>query len=413
MSRFEKEKFEPVEQTDIKLMKQSKQLPNIPNNIGIVQYSSLFTSKANISKKHLPLVGKESTCTLSLSSSNGSPVPVPSSLISCSLSTPDSKLSIECSVKESRQTGEYTVTFTPITRGLHQLQVRIGKSHVRGSPVSIPVSVPPEDRHTPVDVITGLSRPWGVAMTKEGLMVVSEYDRNCVTILNKEGKKIKSLGLRGTGRGHFKHPTGIAQTATHAFLVADCDNHHIQQFTMDGECLLCVGSKGIGPLQFNEPTGIAVSKVTGQVFVSELGNHRIQVLNSDSSFSRTFGVHGSKEGQFNEPRDLTVDDTGALFVADTFNHRIQQFTSEGRFVSLFKTNTDFPVGIVSCDGVLYVIQHGNKGSLSMYTTSGSHLVSVGGKDSATLQLKTPQHVTIDSEGYLYVSDFNNYRVLIL
>ena len=412
VSDIENIMFEPSEQADITFSKKYRQTFGIPNNIGSIHYSVFPASKVSLSMEQLPLVSRESTCTLSLSSCDGSPVLVPSSLISCSLSTPDSKLSIECSVKESKQTGEYTVTFTPITSSSHQLHVRIGKSHVRGSPVSIPVSVPPEKRGVPTKVITGLNGPWGVAVTKEGQVIVSEYDVHSVAVFNTKGKKIR-FGSKGIGRGQFQGPTGVSVTGNGSILVADCDNHRIQQFTMDGGFISCVGSKGTGPLQFSSPRGIAVNKITGQVFVADTKNDRIQVLNPDLSFSNMFGTSGSKEGQFDAPWDVTVDNRGMLLIADSDNHRIQQFTADGKFVSMFNTDVKYPVGITSHDGVIYVSHHGNN-SVCMYTSNGRYISSIGGKDGTftTLQLKCPQHLIVDSNGYLYVCDYINYRVLM-
>ena len=41
-------------------------------------------------------------------------------------------------------------------------------------------------------------------MTDDGLLIVSERDGNCITVLDKEGEKIWSFGFHGTGRGQLK-----------------------------------------------------------------------------------------------------------------------------------------------------------------------------------------------------------------
>ena len=202
-------------------------------------------------------------------------------------------------MKESRQSGQYNVIFTPVTRGLHQLHVRVYDIEISGSPMSIAVSVPPEKRGTPVKTITGLSGPAGVAVTDDGLVIVNERSANCITILNKEGKKIRSFGSEGTERGQLNNPEGVAISSKGTILVADCFNHRIQEFTMDGKCISCVGTRGKGPLQFNYPQGIAVNRTTGQVVVAEESNHRVQVLYSNLTISHMFGSRGSGQGQFN------------------------------------------------------------------------------------------------------------------
>ena len=159
--------FQPLEQADIELVKSDK-INEIHKNIGKVKYSFLASSKASF--RPLPLAGQKSTVIISF------PVPVPPSLISCSLTPPDNSQPIQCSVKESRQSGQYNVIFTPVTRGLHQLHVGVNDIEISVSPVNIPVSVPPEKRGTPVKTITGLRRPTGIAVTDDGLVIVSERD---------------------------------------------------------------------------------------------------------------------------------------------------------------------------------------------------------------------------------------------
>ena len=223
-------RFQPLEQSDIELVK-SKKTNEICKNIGKVKYSSsLASSKVSASYSPIPLTCQESTITISF---DGSPVPVPPSLISCSLTPPDNSQPIQCSVKESRQSGQYNVVFTPVTRGLHQLHVRVNDIEIPGSPMSIPVSVPPEKRSTPLKTISGLSRPSGIAVTDDGLVIVSESDVGCITILNKEGKKIRSFGSYGTGRGQLMVPEGVAVSSKGTILVADGRKHCIQEFTMD------------------------------------------------------------------------------------------------------------------------------------------------------------------------------------
>ena len=344
--------FQPLEQADIELVKSDK-------NIGKVKYSFLASSKASF--RPLPLAGQKSTVIISF------PVPVPPSLISCSLTPPDNSQPIQCSVKESRQSGQYNVIFTPVTRGLHQLHVGVNDIEISVSPVNIPVSVPPEKRGTPVKTITGLRRPTGIAVTDDGLVIVSERDGHCITILDKEGKKIKSFGSHGTERGQLSYPNGVAVSSKGTILVADWGNHRIQEFTMDGKCISCVGTGGNGPLQFESPHGIAVNRTTGQVLVADYENDRVQILNSNLTFSHMFGRLGSGQGEFSCPSDVAVDNEGFVYVADCDNHRIQKFTLEGQFVCSFGTEGSLP-------GQLYC----------------------------------PAGVTVDDNDLVYVSDWSDY-----
>ena len=355
--------FQPLEQADVELVK-SNRINEICKNVVKVKYSSLASSKVSASFRPLPLTGLKSTITISF---DVSPVSVPSSLISCSLTLPDNSKPIHCSVRESRQSGQYNVVFTPITRGLHQLHVRVYDTEFSGSPLSIPVSVPPEKRGTSLKTISGLRGPSGVTVTDDGLVIVSERGTNCITILDKEGKTIRSFGFEGTERGQLKNPEGVAISSKGTILVADSENHRIQEFTMDGKCKYPVGTRGNGPLHFESPKGIAVNRTTGQVVVADYNNHRVQVLNSNLTFSLMFGSYGAGQGQFKYPTDVAVDNEGFVYVADSYNHRIQKFTIEGQFVWSFDT-----------------------------------------KGSQPGQLFCPSGVTVDDNDLVYVSDQNDY-----
>ena len=403
--------FQPLEQADIELVK-SNNINEIHKNIGKVKYTStlspILSSKVNASCCPLPLVGQESTITISF---DGSPVSVPPSLISCSLTPPDNSQPIQCSVKESRQSGQYNVIFTPVTRGLHQLHVRVCTKEIPGSPVNIPVSVPPEKRGTPVKTITGLRGTSGVAVTEDGLVIVCEG--SCITVLDKEGKKIRLFGSHGTERGQVSFPQGVAISSKGTVIVADCDNHRIQEFTIDGKCISCVGTKGNGLLQFCYPRGIAVNKTTGQVVVTDYFNHRIQVLNSTLTFSYMFGSKGSGRGQFKFPIDIAVDNEGFVYVAEHGNHRIQKFTPEGQFVCSFGTEGSQPgqlyrpAGITVDDHELVYVNCDND-YVSVFKTDGQYHCRI------QKYLCTKRHleywisfisvlgVTVDRNGYLYI-----------
>ena len=407
---FKQESFQPLEQADIKLVK-SKKIEDVHNNIGEIQ-CSYHPSSVRVIDSNLPIMGKESTSTIVLESPDGSPVPLPSSHISCYLTPPDNNQPIECRIKESTQSRQYKVVFTPITRGLHQLHVRVHDNNIPGSPLNIPVSLSPEMRGNPVKCITGLNdRPYGIDVTDDGLIIVSEWNGHRINILDREGKKINSFGSKGSERGQFTNPGSIAVTPKGTILVGDSGNHRIQELTMEGECIACVGEKGNGPLQFQNPRGITINKPTGQVFVADKDNHRIQVLNPDLTFCRTFGSKGSGQGQFIYSRDVTLDSRGFVYVTDTFNHRIQKFTPEGRFVNMFGTEgfkpgqLNCPLGITVDDNDLLYITEVDNHRVCIFSTNGEfiHCFRV---------FCRPFELSFDKYGYLYVCDIDNRRVVV-
>ena len=405
--------FQPLEQPDIQLVK-SDTIPEIHESmIGEVK-CTFNLAKITLPHRHIPLINQESTVTITLFLPDGSPAPVPLSLVNCRLTPPDNSPPIQCSVNESSQSGQYSVVFTPITRGIHQLNVTVNGGNIPGSPVSVPVSVPTKMRVSPVKTITGLNGPTGVAVTDDGLVIVCEGRSHCITILDSEGRKIRSIGTQGKGRGQLQCPQGVAITSKGTILVVDSYNYRIQEFTMEGDCVSCVGTKGTGPPQFSGPSGITINKTTGHVFVVDTGNYRVQVLHPDLTFSHMFGSKGSSQGQFQFPYDVAIDSQGYVYVTDVYNHRVQQFTPEGQPVTLFGTKGSkpgqlyFPSGITLDDNDLVYVNN-NLLFISVYNTSGEYITRIEKSQQYTLQFNG---ITHDSNGYLYSCcyDTNEVRV---
>ena len=405
--------FQPLEQPDIQLVK-SNTIPQIHESmIGEVK-CTFHPAKVTLSRPHIPLINQESTVTIALFLPDGSPAPVTPSLINCRLTPPDNSPPIQCSVKESSQSGQYSVVFTPFTRGIHQLHVTANGGNIPGSPVSVPVSVPPKMRGAPVKTITGLNGPEGVAVTNDELVIVS--GNHCITILDNEGRKIRSIGTQGKGRGELQCPQGVAITSKGTILVVDRDNHRIQEFTMEGDCVSCVGTEGTGPLQFKGPCGIAINKTTGQVFVVDTGNDRVQVLHPDLTFSHMFGSHCSSQRQFDYPIDVAIDSQGYVYVTDCKNHRVQQFTSEGQIVSSFGTRgcepgqLYYPTGITLDDNDLVYVNN-NFQFISVYNTNGWYITRIDKRrhDGHKIMLNC---ITVDTNGDLYTCCFHTDKVQI-
>ena len=302
----------------------------------------------------------------------------------------------------------YTVHCSPVTRGCLKVNVKINGVQVASTSLYIPFN-PYLDNNTPACTIPELNTPFGVAATDDGHIIVSERGSHCVTVLNRDGKKMKSFG-QGSENVKFSQPRGIAITSDNFILVAD--NHKIQKISMDGKCITSIGKQGSGPLEFNEPNGITISQLTGYIYIADYNNHRIQVLNSDLTLSRIFGSHGSAEGEFNHPVDVATDRQGLVYVTDCWNHRIQKFSFEGYILSGIKRQFIYPTGIVIDDNnLIYIAESGNR-CLSVFTTDGQFVRSFGEYGSSVGHFNDPYGITFDKEGYLYICDRSNDRLVV-
>ena len=412
------EELHPKEKADFLLSKDIKSLHHIGD---IVTYSSTALQQCRVKKiNRITPAGKAASFSLSMEAPDSSVLCVPLSSLRCSL-VPVGKgdQPIHTTVTTtSTDPGVYRIQCNPSTRGTHTVKVQVYDVQLEDASLVIPFN-PYLDNITPVRTITEFKRPWGVAISDDNHVIITERNGHCVTILDREGKKVKSLGGEGgSGNVKFSSPRCVAITPDKFILVSD--SHRIQKISMDGYLIASVGEKGSGPLQFSDPRGITISPITGQVYIVDRNNHRIQVLNPDLTFSHSFGSRGSANGQFQSPHDIAIDSQGLVYVTDENNHCIQKFSPDGKFVGQFGTKgfgpgqLKYPFGITidtAATGLVYVSEYGNH-HISVFTSDGVFVSSFGSEGSNIDQFNVPCGLTFDKDGLLYVCDINNRRLVV-
>ena len=349
---------------------------------------------------------------LSVSCNATSSLPFPLDQLSCQLTDPNSQY-VECSIT-STQPGMATVSYTPTLCGAYQLKITVGDTDIPGSPFNVHV-LPSSLMDVPINNITGVSSPWGVAVSNSGEVVVSEHYRHCISVFSRDGKKIRKFGFRGSKLGLFNGPHGVAITTDNHILVADTDNNRIQMFTMKGEFVRSVGEKGNEPLQFNHPVGIAVHP-SGLVLVADDYNHRIQVLHPDLSLSHMFGSKGPGQVQLYFSDGVACDSSGIMYVTDYKNHRVQLFSTDGQFISSFGSEGSQPGQLYQPRGIcidstdtVYVSDCNHR--VSAFSTRGQFLKYFGKQGSG--ELYYPVGIAVyNNTGNLYVCDWCNNRIVV-
>ena len=413
------EELHPKEKADFVLSKDIKSLHHIGD---IVTYSSTALQQCRVKKiDRITPAGKAVSFSLSMEAPDSSVLSVPISSLRCSL-VPVGKgdQPIHTTViTTSTDPGVYRIQCNPSTSGTHTVKVQVYDVQLEDTSLVIPFN-PYLDNITPGGTITELNYPYGAAVSDDNHVIITEYGGHCVTILDREGKKVKSLGGEGgSGNVKFSYPLGVAITPDKFILVSD-ESNRIQKISMDGYLIASVGEWGSGLLQFNNPYGIAISPIAGQVYIADKNNDRIQVLNPDLTFSHSFGSEGSANGQFQYPRDIAIDSQGLVYVADRNNDRIQKFSPDGKFVGQFGTKGSGPGQLSSPEcitidtaatGLVYVSEWDNN-RISVFTSDGVFVSSFGSEGSNIDQFNNPSGLTFDKDGLLYVCDFSNKRLVV-
>ena len=416
--------FHPIEKADIQFIKSSND--SISHHVGSV-VSSAGLEECKVKEiatiKHLP---EEKAISFQLSielpDDEDSLLVLPASSLSLNVvpaANTKPRPVINARVILTDKPGVYQVICTPVIRGRHQVNVRaLGIQLKAPSSFMIPFNPYTDQPITPIPPIYDVSGPCGVAVSDDGRIIVSEHSASIVSILSKEGKKLKSFG-KGTNNITFSSNKGVVITDDGCILVADYGHHRILKMTMDGQYVTSVGSNGTGTLQFKHPHGIAISPLKKRIYIADYNNHRVQVLYPDLTFCRSFGKEGTGDGEFNNPTDIAIDSEGLVYVTDWSNHCVQKFTQDGKYLSKFGREGSgpgqlkSPAGIaVDNAGLVYVSENGNS-RVSIFTSDGAFVRSFGEKGANEDQFQNPYvGMTFDKDGLLYICDNCNYRLVM-
>lgn len=359
------------------------------------------------------MVGREAKMMLNVVNFIGEPCDERPELIECNLVSKLTGVSVPGAV-ERIEKGLYSLTYKPVCKGKHKLDIKIDKKHIRGSPwFALTVSLPVTELGTRMLTTSGLEGPSGIAIMQSGDLVLTESDGSCISFYSPSGQKRASFGQYGSKRGEFNLPSGIAVDSGGDIFVADCYNHRVQKFSRRGSLLAAAGAKEIGDghVQFSFPKDVAYNSISKKLYVVDW-SHQVKVLNSDNlSFHSSFGTKGRNKGQFNNPSGITCDSSrGDVYVADSSNHRIQVFTSKGEFLRCFSNcnkstgKLRHPLGIaVDRNGVVYVAEYQNN-RISLFSSQGEFITSFVSK------FQHPHGVAVDCDGVVYVCDLCNNKV---
>jgi sugar lactone lactonase YvrE len=206
------------------------------------------------------------------------------------------------------------------------------------------------------------------------------------------------------------------------------------------------GSSGDGGAatnaEFNDPCGVAVDGF-GNLYIADAGNDCIREVGTNGIITTvagngTFGYSGdggaATNAELGGPNGVAVDGSGNLFIADYNNDCIREVgtndiitTAAGNGTAGYSgdsgwaTNAELnhPEGVV-VDGYgnLYIADFGNNrirevGTNGIITTvagNGTNGYSGDGGAATNAELHSPNGVTVDRYGNLYIADAGNERI---
>jgi secreted PhoX family phosphatase len=194
-----------------------------------------------------------------------------------------------------------------------------------------------------------------------------------------------SIGLMAS----FNGPAGIIMDAAGNLYVADSGNNEIREITPYGVVSTIAGNINKGSANgtgiaasFANPLGLAID-ASGNLYVADSGNNMIRKITTAGLVTTLAGsgAVGATNGTataatFNNPNGIAVDFAGNVYVNDTGNNSIRMIST---------------TGVVS-------------------TLAGSGFAAIANGTGTAASFNTPQGLTFDAAGNLYVADEGNHLI---
>ena len=311
-----------------------------------------------------------------------------------------------------RKDGTYSIYYTPEACGEHELKITVESQPIKRSPFHLYVHQRREYKECKkhcqsFSTSDGAS---DVAVDEFGNVYVVISKKHYIQVFDKNGTVIRSIGTKGSTDSDFNNPCGIAIQGDMLY-VTDQGNNCVQKVSTSGEFMSKFGNKGSDKGQLSKPRGICLDRER-RIYIAEGNNNRISVFEPDGTFAHHITGSKSDDSNLCSPWGVAFDPSGNLHVTNYSSSHIVIFTPEGKYVKKYSCSASRLAGIaLDEDGYSFVAENHYEYD-DWFTTYGS-LFIFDSDHHCIKTLKEFQYargVTIDQEGYFYVTSANDKMV---
>ncbi|XP_035659420.1 uncharacterized protein LOC118404450 [Branchiostoma floridae] len=177
--------------------------------------------------------------------------------------------------------------------------------------------------------------------------------------------------------------------------------------------VITFGGEGSGPGKFYFPRGVVVSP-SNEIFVADGGNRRVQVHSTEGVYLRHFPtvVPGTGDKDM-EPHDVCMDGNGTLWVVGsevTADH-VVQYSTDGTAMAGFDLKNSYHYRGITVDMRTnhILVSDADQGAVHVFRPDGCLVRTVRHPQG---EMKRPRCITVDGEGNILVSDWDNHCVYV-
>jgi sugar lactone lactonase YvrE len=257
------------------------------------------------------------------------------------------------------------------------------------------------------------SFPQFIAVDDDGNSYVTDLGNKRVQKFSSSGEFVTTWGQSGKLSGEFHYPSGIVVNDSFVYVV-DHDLHTIQKFSLNGTFVDQWGGFGIHDGEFKYPYGIAIDS-ENYVYVVDTGNQRIQKFTPDGDFVLSFGSSGMGPGQFLTAIGIGIDENNDVYVTDKGNRKIDKFDSDGILIKSMPfrgLNYVFsPEGItIDSDGKMFVVNSANNRILYLEQDDDLYLNTFEKLGPYPSTFTVPTDIALGINGELLVVDSASHKI---
>ena len=167
--------------------------------------------------------------------------------------------------------------------------------------------------------------------------------------------------------------------------------------------------------------------MNGNVYIADANNHKVRMVNSLGIITTIAGT--GKYGDAGDtgpatlaklmtPYGVCADIHGNVYIADQGSGKIRMVSSDGIITTLANTGSSVGEIYVDSSGKVYFVTAGSN-RVGFVNSAGSIIIVAGGGDAdsdcdncaaTSAQLNSPQGVSKDSSGNVYIGDSYNHKI---
>lgn len=277
----------------------------------------------------------------------------------------------------------------------------------------------------------GFINPHNMSVYKGHVAIVSgdpflsDDLNNRILVFDKSGKFVSEV-LPGYSSGGFFGPQDVAFLNEKLYLL---DLDMISVYDMRHNFILSFGGRGENPgdfgvyNNFGEEQGPAAIEASpdGELVISDTFNDRIQKITTDGKYAGGFDVPS--------PGPMDIDEDGNIYVVLPQKARVVKFSPRGEklleFGEIGASEGEFtlengewdsrgPDGIAldEKNNLIYVSDTAAN-RIQVFNFQGKFVKSIGGFGTGRGEFYYPRDLALDEEGFLWVADSGNHRVVRL